>query len=346
MNIPKMIRFFLPVLIAFLSMSCSQPQTKKKGETEKDAVSKGVNQKEKNMTQAEMLGYEKGEKVLIIHADDAGMCTEANRAVEEYLKKGDIKSTSVMMPCPAAEKMVEWAVAHPKYDVGIHLTLTSEWKTYRWGPVSDPAKVPGLIDPDGKFWHEVPGVAQHASAKEVETEIRAQIEKMISLGWKPAHMDSHMGTLFARPDYLQAYLKVSEDYGIPAAVVNFANDDIIGIYKDQGYPITDEVVEMVKAYRMPKLDFYTSVPNGKTYDEMRDNFFKMVKALKPGLVQVFFHPSVFSERLKTITNSWQRRVWEAQLMSDPKVKKFFKDNGIIIASWKEVMERQKVKSRK
>lgn len=342
-NLTKVVPLLM--ILAFVA-SCGQSQ---KGKTEKakkeESTSTETNIKnDKFMTQAEKLGYGKDKKVLIIHADDAGMCTEANRAIEEYLTKGDIKSTSVMMPCPAAEEMIAWTVAHPKYDVGIHLTLTSEWKTYRWGPMSDPAKVPGLIDPDGKFWHEVPGVAKHASAQEVETEIRAQIEKSISLGWKPTHMDSHMGTLFARPDYLNVYLKVSEDYGIPAAVINFATDEVIEIYKDQGYPITDEVVDLVKAYKMPKLDFYTSVPKGATYDEMKENFFKMVNSLKPGLVQVFFHPSVFSERLKTITNSWQRRVWEVQLMSDPEVKKFFKDNGIIIASWKDVMEKyEKVK---
>ncbi len=330
----------LPLLMLLVA-SCGQPKkssSEKEKITEKNSVemSKELNG---NMTQAEMLGYPKDAKVLILHADDAGMCTEANRAVEEYLTKGDIKSTSVMMPCPAAEEMIAWTVAHPKYDVGIHLTLTSEWKTYRWGPVSDPAKVPGLVDPDGKFWHEVPDVAQHASAKEIEMEIRAQIEKSIALGWRPTHMDSHMGTLFARPDYLRAYLKVSEEYGIPAAVISFSNDEVKEFYKKQGYPVNDEVAKMLEAHKLPKLDFYTYVPKGSTYDELRDNFFAMVESLRPGLVQVFFHPSVFSERLKTITNSWQRRVWEAQLMSDPKVKEFFKNKGIIITSWKEVMER-------
>jgi hypothetical protein len=152
-------------------------------------------------------------------------------------------------------------------------------------------------------------------------------------------MDSHMGTLFARPDYLNVYLRVSEDYGIPAAVVSFSTDEVKEYYKKEGYPVTDEVVRLIEGYKMPKLDFYSYVPKGDTYDDLRDNFFRMVRSLKPGLVQVFFHPSVFSERLKTITNSWQRRVWEAQLMSDPKVKQFFKDEGIIIASWKEVMVR-------
>jgi predicted glycoside hydrolase/deacetylase ChbG (UPF0249 family) len=244
-----------------------------------------------------------------------------------------------MMPCPAAEPMIEWAKKHPGTDVGIHLTLTSEWKTYRWGPVSDSAKVPGLIDSEGKFWHEVPGVVQHASAAEVETEIRAQIEKAKSLGWQPTHLDSHMGTLFGSPDYIKVYLKVSEAYNIPAAIVDFSNKKVEEIYRKMGYPITDEVVKMVNAYKLPKLDFYTYVPKGKSYEALKNNFFKMVKSLDPGLVQVFFHPSVYSENLKTITNSWQRRVWESELFSDPEVKEFLATEGVIVTSWIEVMEK-------
>ena len=82
---------------------------------------------------AERLGYPVGTKVIMLHADDAGMCEEANLAVQSYLLKGDIQATAVMMPCPWADEMIEWANKHPDKDVGLHLTLTSEWKTYRWG---------------------------------------------------------------------------------------------------------------------------------------------------------------------------------------------------------------------
>ncbi len=305
----------------------------------------GNSKKTEPATQAEKLGFKKGKKVLIIHADDAGMCPEANISIEKYLENGEIKSTSVMMPCPSAEPMVEWAKKHPGTDLGIHLTLTSEWKTYRWSSVSDTAKVPGLIDPDGKFWHEVPGVVAHASAGEVETEIRAQIEKAKSLGWQPTHLDSHMGTLFGSPGYIKVYLKVSEEYNIPAAIVDFSDEKVVAVYREMGYPITDEVIKMVDGYKLPKLDFYTYVPKGGTYDELKENFFKMVKSLKPGLVQVFFHPSVYSENLKTITNSWQRRVWEAKLFSDPEVKEFLATEGVVITNWIEVMEKFNAKNR-
>ena len=89
---------------------------------------------QEKLTNAEKLGFPKGKKILLLHCDDAGMCEEANIAVQSYILKGDVLSAAVMMPCPNAEEMVEWAKKHPTSDIGVHLTLTSEWKKYR--PVS------------------------------------------------------------------------------------------------------------------------------------------------------------------------------------------------------------------
>jgi len=319
---------FLSLAVILLT-ACGQPVKKR--------------QKVKDMyaTQAERLGFEKGKKVLLLHADDAGLCSEANEAVEKYLLSGDIKSTAAMAPCPAFEEFISWAKKHPSVDVGMHLTHTSEWKTYRWGPVADAAKVPGLIDPDGMLWHEVPDVVMHAKASEVEAEVRAQIEKAKSLGWNPTHLDSHMGTLFGSPEYVKAFLKVAQEYGIPANVIDLSDKEVLEHFRKAGYPMTDEVVKLFDEYRLPKLDNFTSAPNGSTYKEKRENFIKLVKSLKPGLTEIIFHPSVLSENLKTITNSWQQRVWEAELFSDPVVKKFFKDEGIVITNWKEIMDRFK-----
>ncbi|MEN8117231.1 MAG: polysaccharide deacetylase family protein [Bacteroidota bacterium] len=292
-----------------------------------------------NKTEAEKLGFEKDKKVLILHADDAGMSLEANDAIAKYMEEGHIQSTAVMAPCPAFESFIDWAKNHSQNDIGMHLTLTSEWKTYRWPSVTDSAKVPGLIDTEGKLWHEVPDVVQHASAEEVETEIRAQIELAKSLGWNPTHIDTHMGTLYGSPEYVKVYLKVAEEYKIPAMVINLSNEKVLEGFRKSGYPLTEEVVEMVANYSMPKLDFFTSVPGGKNYEEVRKNFFKLVKSIDAGLTEIIFHPSTETENVKTITNSWQQRVWEAQLFADPVVKEFFKDEGIVFTNWIEVMER-------
>ena len=271
--------------------------------------------------------------------DDIGMCPEANAAAENYINKKHIMSAAVMMPCPNAAEFIEWAKKHPVPDIGLHLTLTSEWKQYRWPSVTDPVKVPGLIDPHGKLWPEVPAVVAHASAAEVETEIRAQIEKCIALGYRPTHIDTHMGTLYGRPDYAKVFLKVAQEYGIPANAMDLSDPELVKKFKAQGYPMNDEMIAVAADYQLPKLDNFTSVASGPTYEKKRDDFLAMVKSLKPGLTEIIFHPSVETENLKSITNSWQQRVWEAQLFSDPVVHQFFKDEGIIITNWKEIMKR-------
>ncbi len=294
---------------------------------------------EGKITWAEKLGYPRGAKVIMLHADDAGMCDEANIAIKELLEENYIQSTALMAPCPAAIDLIKWAIDHPDLDVGMHLTLTSEWKTYRWGPLTDPADVPGLIDPEGMFWHEVPQVVQHASAEEIEMEIRAQIDLAISMGYRPDHIDTHMGTLYGHADYMEKFFLVAEEYGIPANVIDLSDPSVADRFRKEGYPIDDNVIAMINNYSLPKLDNFTSAPGGNTYKEKIENFKNLVKVLPPGLTEIIFHPSVESENLKTITNSWQQRVWEAQMFSDLELIGFFEEEGIIFTNWKEIMTR-------
>ena len=288
---------------------------------------------------AEKLGFPEGKKVLMFHADDIGMCDEANVAARDYLLNNEIQNAAIMVPCPDAMAAMEWAAEHPDIDVGLHLTLTSEWKTYRWGTVADMAEVPGLLDPEKKMWRSVEQVVMNASAEEVEKEIRAQIEKAKSVGMKPSHMDTHMGTLYGSAEFVKVFLKVSEEYGIPANAIDLSKPAVAQPFKDAGYPIDDEVIALVADYSLPKLDFFSSVPSGKTYEEKREKFFELIRNLPPGLTEVIFHPSVESENLKTITNSWQQRVWEAELFSDPVVKQFFIDEELIFTDYNDIMKR-------
>jgi hypothetical protein len=152
-----------------------------------------------------------------------------------------------------------------------------------------------------------------------------------------------MGTLYGSIDYLKVFLRLAQEYNLPANAIDVSDTVIAGNFRKEGYPITDEVVEVLDQYPLPKLDNFSSVPNGKSYEEKRDNFFALVTSLKPGLTEIIFHPSVETDNLKTITNSWQQRVWEAELFSDPVVKKFFKDNGIILTTWKDIMKRHQAK---
>lgn len=288
---------------------------------------------------AEKLGWPAGKKVIILHADDAGMCEEANIATKKQLKNKEIQSAAVMMPCPWAEDMIKWAIKNPKYDVGIHLTLTSEWKTYRWGTLTDPNEVPGLLDKDGKMWRSVREVVMNANAEEVKKEIKAQIDKAIAMGHKPSHIDTHMGTLYGHPSFVKAFFEVAVEYGIPANAIELSDPEVVKNFKAQGYPLTDDVVKLAANYPLPKVDNFTSAPKGKTYEDKVANFKKLIKSLKPGITEIIFHPSIETENIKTFTGSWQQRKWEAEMFADKDLIKFFEDEGIIFTNWKEMMER-------
>jgi predicted neuraminidase/predicted glycoside hydrolase/deacetylase ChbG (UPF0249 family) len=290
-------------------------------------------------TNAEKLGFPSGKKVLLMHMDDLGMCAEANEAGKHYIENELIMSGAVMMPCPFAGEFIEWVKSQPQADIGVHLTLTSEWKDYRWGPVTEDSKVPGLIDPDGKMWHDVPEVVMNATPQEVDTEIRTQIDMILDMGLTPTHIDTHMGTLYGSYDFLKVFLKVAEEYKIPANAIDLSNPDVAAVYMKEGYPVNKQVISLLNDYALPRLDNFGSVPRGKTYQEKKDNFFKLVESLDSGLTEIIFHPSVETENLKTITGSWQQRVWEAKMFEDPEVISFFEENDIIITTWREIMER-------
>ncbi|MDP9047412.1 MAG: polysaccharide deacetylase family protein, partial [Bacteroidota bacterium] len=175
-------------------------------------------------TFAERLGWPKGARVLILHVDDAGMSHESDMGVEMAIGQGVSTSTSVMMPCPWVPEIVKYIKEHPATDAGLHLTLTSEWDNYRWGPLSGKAAVPGLVDKQGAFYPSVAAVYFNAKADEVDAEIRAQLDRALAMGFKPTHLDSHMGTLFAKDAFMEKYLKLGIEKQIP--VMFPGGDDI------------------------------------------------------------------------------------------------------------------------
>ena len=294
---------------------------------------------------AEKLGYPVDSKVVMLHADDIGMCSEANEAVIPYLLNDQIQSASAMVPCPWFNDIADWYKKHPEMDIGIHLPLTSEWKNYRWGPVSNSSSVPELIDTEGYLWRRVIDVASRTPVATIEKEVRAQIERAYERGIKPGHIDTHMGTLYSKVEYAEAFFNIAMEYGIPANVIEFTPDRVQK-FRKQGYPITARLIESGRKYTLPKLDDFSSVPDGKSYQNKKENFFDLIQNLEPGITEIIFHPSINTEGLKKITNSWQQRVWEAKMFSDPEVIQFLKNEGIIFTNWKEMMARFKQRTTK
>ncbi|MBX9656242.1 polysaccharide deacetylase family protein [bacterium] len=290
-------------------------------------------------TQAEKLGFPADKKVLILHADDIGMCYEANEAAKVSLPGKHYLSCSAMAPCPWFNEFADWCKQNPQYDVGLHVTLNSEWKYYRWGSVSDPSDVPGLIDKSGYLHNSTVVTALRAKPDQVEKEIRAQFEKAIAAGFKPSHIDSHMGTVFARPDFIEAYLKVAKDYKVPA-FVPAPSEKLVARLRKEGTPITPQHVELMEKHEGPKVDdFYVIGGSAKDYDEKKSQTLALIESLQPGLTQIIFHPSIETETTRQITGTARTRGWEAKLWGDPDVIKYFADNGIIQTDWRELQKR-------
>src|SRR5215208_5725507 len=180
-------------------------------------------------TIAERLGYPPDAKLLIVHADDLGMAHSVNAATIKAFESGLVSSGSIMAPCPWLSEIAGYARANPQADLGLHLTLTSEWTSFRWGPVTPKDRVTSLLDKDGYFYLLETEAAVHANPKEVELEITSQIERARALGIQPTHLDSHMGTLYQNKALFEVFLRVARAQKLPVRIARtwFARADFL-----------------------------------------------------------------------------------------------------------------------
>ncbi|GAB4042109.1 polysaccharide deacetylase family protein [Spirosoma jeollabukense] len=305
-------------------------------------------------TYAEKLGFPKGKKVIIFHVDDAGMSYESNMGTINAIDKGIANSTSIMMPCGWVPQFFDYVKKHPTVDAGVHLTLTSEWKNYRWFPLVGKDKAPGLYDEQGAFWHTVEEVAQHASAEEVSAEIRAQLARYRSFGVQPTHMDSHMGTLF-EPKFLMSYVKLAIEEKIPilfpgghASLIIKANSipaDKQQLIKqvgkqlwDAGLPVLDDLDGSITSQNLPAGTSDDALQKFKT-----QKFIELLNSTKPGLTYIIMHCTAPTPTFDQISSSGQSRKGDMLGMMAPALKAFVEKEGIIVTTWRELMERRKTK---
>ena len=139
------------------------------------AVNSTFSQEKKTL--AERLGYAKGAKLLIVHADDLGVSHSENQATIDGFTGGMVNSGSIMMPCPWVPEIADYAIKNPEADLGLHLTLTAEWKLFKWDPVLPVADVPGLVNDKGFMYDNCNDVTLNASVEEVEKEAMKTMEK-------------------------------------------------------------------------------------------------------------------------------------------------------------------------
>jgi predicted glycoside hydrolase/deacetylase ChbG (UPF0249 family) len=286
-------------------------------------------------TTAQQLGYGANDKLLMVHADDVGMSHSVNLATIEALKKGQVTSASIMIPCPWMPEIAAYAREHPEVDFGLHLTLTSEWKYYRWRPVAPPDQVKGLLDPEGYMWRSEVDTAKHATPQEIETEIRAQIERAKAFGIKPTHLDTHMGTLYTRPDFFDVYTKLGKEYGIPVMVMR-ATPEAIAYGKASGIPIGETALRKIESDGYAMLDYLVTGVPGRTFAERKKAYHDLLRNLKPGVTMLIVHLGLDDAELKGITGSWQQRHADFLSFTDPETQALMKELGIKLTTWREM----------
>jgi predicted glycoside hydrolase/deacetylase ChbG (UPF0249 family) len=277
-------------------------------------------------TIAERLGHPANSKLLIIHADDLGAAHSIDAASFDGLDKGAVSSASIMIPTPWVGEVAAYARAHPDADLGLHLTLTSEWKTYRWGSVESSDKVPSLLDSAGTFPDDDSVVAAKAKPLEVEREIRAQIVRALALGIRPTHLDSHMGSLFTTPELMATYVKVAREYHLPF----LAPRGDPGVKPKSPLSENDVLLDavVIAGPEIPR-------------DQWKQFYLKAIADLKPGLTEMIVHLGHNDSELQAVTvdhepygSAWRQRDYD--VMNSAEFKKALADNHVIVVKWKDL----------
>jgi predicted glycoside hydrolase/deacetylase ChbG (UPF0249 family) len=285
-----------------------------------------------SQTIAEKLGYPADAKLLIIHADDVGMCHGVNVASLDALEKGIVTSGSIMVPCGWFLEVADYMKKHDDVDLGIHLTLTAEWKQYRWRPLTPFQKAKSLFDPQKYMFHSVEGVYGSATVEDVEAELRAQIEHTLDNGVKPTHMDSHMGTLYYNPDYLKIALKLSEEYDIPFMMFKPSDKLKEAVPGNMDWSFVDQMEER----GVPLLDDLYQI-SGKKPDEYEEYYKDVIQNLQPGVSILIIHLANDSDEVKAITSSWERRVTDYTIFTSESMREFIKEQNVHLIGWSELL---------
>jgi predicted glycoside hydrolase/deacetylase ChbG (UPF0249 family) len=276
----------------------------------------------------ERLGYAPGTKLLIVHADDLGETHAVNAAAIKALQGGTINSASLMVPCPWFPEIADYAKSHPDADFGLHLTLTSERVYYRWGPVASVDRVPSLVDQNGYFHHDWKE-GEPIDAKEVEIELRAQIERALAMGVRPTHLDSHQYRLIMNgKELFDAMLRVAHEYKLPVFVTRdwFADHPYLQASLGPNDLVLDHTVTIESEIPPKKwAEFYLIA----------------LKNLKPGVTEFVIHPGYDNDELRAATrerstwgSAWRQRDYD--FFTSDQFREVLAQQKIKLITWRDL----------
>jgi predicted glycoside hydrolase/deacetylase ChbG (UPF0249 family) len=284
-------------------------------------------------TLQEKLGYPKNTKLLIIHADDIGVSHSENVATITAMEKGSVSSGSIMVPCPWMPEIAAYAQSHPNADLGLHLTLTAEWKNYKWGPVLPITEVPSLVNDRGFFPDNTEDVARNAKVSEVEKELRAQVERAKQFGIDPTHLDTHMGTAIVSADIAKVYVKLGHDYKVPVLMNKVIATDML---KTDLKTLGAENNVLFDNFIMAQPDDYKG--------GMKAFYTKALKSLPAGLTVLLLHAAHNDAEMTAVTidhpdygADWRQADFEFFTSDD--CRKLLQENNIKVITWKEIRDK-------
>lgn len=279
-------------------------------------------------TLTDRLGYPPGTKLIIVHADDLGETHAVNAAAIKSLQAGSINSASMMVPCPWFPEIADYAKSHPDADFGLHLTLTSERVYYRWGPVAAADKVPSLLDQNGYFHHDW-DQNPHINPKEVEIELRAQIERALAMGVRPTHLDSHQYRLIVNgKEIFEAMLRVAHAYKLPIFVTKDWFAEHPYLEKSLG---PDDIV----------LDHTVTIAPEVPAEKWAEFYISALKNLKPGVTEFVIHPGFDDEELRAATReratwgaAWRQRDFD--FFNSDQFRQILEQENVKLITWREL----------
>jgi chitin disaccharide deacetylase len=273
---------------------------------------------------AQRLGYTAQDKLLIVNGDDLGMSHAINAASIEAIERGLMTSATIMVPCPWFPEIAAYANANPSRDFGLHLTHTSEWGPYRWGPVSDRRDVPGLLTAEGYFPATTQAVYEWATLAELDTEARAQIKKALAAGIDVTHLDSHMGVLQFKREVYAVYKKLALEFALP---VRMAPQRLLATVG------AETVREDLAAAGIVFPDYLVNGPQ-RPDEDRKAYWLRTIRELQPGVSELFIHASRETDDMKRMTGQlrgagWQERATEYELFTkDPDIRAALEASGV------------------
>lgn len=305
------------------------------------------------MSLAQELGYQSEDRLLLINADDYGLCHSVNAAVQQLLTEGAISSATIMMPCGWAREAAAWSAAHPQHDVGVHLTFTSEWEAYGWGPVTDNGDVSSLTTAEGYFYPDTRSFELHAESAHVKQELVNQIERAIKLGMNPSHADNHMGSLYGLQTgkhFMVEVLDVCAAYGLPFRLPRYVQVESGGVAPPELEAQARAIAALADSKGVVILDYLLGLPfplqEGETYASFKSDMQQLLTSLKPGVTEVIIHPSFVTDELLAFHREPAKRGMEFEIFCDADVRKTIEEQGIKLIRWSDLQRLQRSRQTK